>query len=92
MEGEYVRLGVSRRGPETLSESPPSTRGTHWSCDPDLTAQPQRRKLPRSLLSAPLATLLPVLPPPMSPPSWQSSALWLLCFLLSEVALIQRVG
>ena len=63
MEGEYVRLGVSRRGPETLSKSPPSTRGTHWSCDPDLTPQPQRRKLPRSLLSAPLATLLLVVPP-----------------------------
>lgn len=65
MEGEYVRLGVSRRGPETLSELPPSARGTHWSCDPDLTPQPQRRQLPPSLLSAPLAALLPVLPPPI---------------------------
>lgn len=68
MEGEYVRLGVSRRGPETLSESAPSTRGAHWSCDPDLTPQPQRRKLPPSLLSAPLAALLPALPPPVVSP------------------------
>lgn len=60
-----MRLGVSRRGPETLSESPPSTRGTHLSCDPDLTPQPQWRKLPPRLLSAPLAALLPVLPPPI---------------------------